>query len=108
MRAAAEVAPESEAKVAARRALIAETADAVGRSWAERRRSELRKEGRRAAGGWPGTLREARGVIDRALEVELRGHKMDAVTADEREGAARATNASARTTWLRAAEPDEG
>lgn len=107
MGATVDAALEDASRAAARQALIAETADAAGRSWAEQRRRELRKEGRRAAGGWPGTMREARGVIERALEPELRVRHMDAVTAEEREGAARATNASARSSWLRAAEPDD-
>ncbi len=101
-------APDTDSKAAARRTLIEELAATVGRSWAERRRSELRSEGRRAAGGWPGTMREARGCIEHALTQELHGRNLAAFTADERETAARAANASARTAWLRAADPDDG
>lgn len=94
-------------KAAARVAFIEQAAVALGRSWAEGRREELRREGRRAAGGWPGTMREARGCVERALPLELRGQKMAAITAEERELAARAANASARTVWLRGADPEE-
>jgi hypothetical protein len=96
-----------DSEAAARRTLIDQIAVAVGQRWAERWRAELRQEGRRAAGGWPGTLREARGAIERALGQDARMRSLPAITADERETAARATNASARTAWLHAAEPDD-
>jgi hypothetical protein len=96
-----------DAKAAARRAFIEETAAALGRSWAEARRAELHREGRPAAGGWPGTLREARSCVERELPRELKDHRMTAITTNEREIAARATYASARVEWRRCAEPEE-
>lgn len=96
-----------DAKAAARRAFIEETAAALGRSWAEGRRAELHREGRPASGGWPGTLREARGCVERELPRELRGRRMAAITTKEREIAARATYASARIEWRRRADPEE-
>ncbi len=94
-------------KEAARQAFIEKTAAALGRTWAEGRRAELHREGRPAAGGWPGTLREARGCVERELPRELRGHRMTAITTQEREVAARTTYASARTEWRRRADPEE-
>jgi hypothetical protein len=94
-------------RAAARRAFIEETANALGRTWAEGRRAELHREGRPAAGGWPGTLREARSCVERELSHKLQGHRMTAITTNERETAARATYASARSEWRRRAEPEE-
>jgi hypothetical protein len=96
-----------DAKAAARRTFIEETAAALGRTWAEARRAELHREGRPAAGGWPGTLREARSCVERELQRELKDHRMTAITTNERELAARATYASARVEWRRCAEPEE-
>ncbi len=98
---------EGDAKTAARRAFIEETAVALGRNWAEARRAELHREGRPAAGGWPGTLREARSCVEREFARELKGQKMTAITMNERETAARATYASARVEWRRCAVPEE-
>jgi hypothetical protein len=100
-------AADVDPKAAARRAFIDETATALGRRWAEGRRAELLREGRPAAGGWPGTLREARGCVEREFPRELQGHRMPAITTKEREIAARATYASARSEWRRRAEPEE-
>jgi hypothetical protein len=99
--------PDVHSKAAVRLAFIERTAAALGRTWAAGRRDELRREGRAAAGGWPGTMREARGCVERALPSELRVQKMSAITAEERELAARAANASARSEWLRGADPEE-
>jgi hypothetical protein len=99
--------PELDPKVAARRAFIEEAAAAIGRIWAEGRREELRREGRPAAGGWPGTLREARSCVERSLPLELRERKMSAITTPEREIATRAIYASARIEWRRHAEPED-
>ena len=83
----------------ARRAFIQRSATALGRSWAERWREELRREGRPAAGGWPGTLREARSRVGHELPAEMRRRQMAAITEEERELAARTVYASARTEW---------
>jgi hypothetical protein len=99
--------PDADAKAASRRVFLEETAAAIGRRWAEERREALRLEGRPAAGGWPGTLREARSCVDRALPLELRARKLSALTMPERELAARAANASARNEWRRDADPED-
>ena len=51
---------------------------------------------------WPGTMREARAVLGRALS------DAGAECAQEgREDAARMVNAEARRTWLKGCEPEE-
>ena len=106
---AIEPAPELDLDpvAAARRAFLEEAAVALGRSWAEGWREELRREGRPAAGGWPGTMREARSCVERAIPLELRDRRMPPITTLEREVAARATYASARVEWRRHAEPED-
>lgn len=89
-----------------RRKLIEERAVALGQTWAERCRQDLHREGRPAAGGWPGTLREARTRVEHALRIELGGRKMAAITEGEREIAARAAYASARDEWRRHLDPE--
>jgi len=90
----------------ARRLFLERSAITLGRTWAEERRSELRREGRLAAGGWPGTLREARLRVDRFLLREMPQQKLSTVTDAEREIAARAAYSSARTEWRRNADPE--
>ena len=91
---------------AERRKVIEESAIALGQTWAEGWRRDLHREGRPAAGGWPGTLREARTRVQQALLIEMRGRKMAAITEGEREIAARAAYASARTEWRRHLDPE--
>src|SRR4051812_23658178 len=81
--------PDAPASGGARRAFITRSATALGRSWGERWREELRREGRPAAGGWPGTLREARSRVGHELPAEMRRRQMAAITEEERELAAR-------------------
>jgi hypothetical protein len=89
-----------------RRELLERGAVAVGLRWAEEQRLQLHREGRPAAGGWPGTLREARLRTQRFFTAEMRRHKMSAMTEAEREAVARAAYASARANWCSQAEPE--
>ncbi len=98
------VAPKSRAEV--RRLFIEQSAITLGQSWADQWRDDLRREGRPAAGGWPGTLREARVRVEHHLLAEVTRRKMSAVTEAEREVAARKAYASARAQWCRQAEPE--
>jgi hypothetical protein len=91
-----------------REALLEQTAVTVGRSWVDQCRHDLHLEGRAAAGGWPGTLREARVRMQRYLGDELTRHRIAGVTDDEREFLARRAYASARSEWFLKVEPDEG
>ena len=62
----------------------------------------LRAEGRALAGGWPGTMSEARGWA----RAELTGMGVQP-THEELEWLARATYAQARDAWLARARDDE-
>ncbi len=96
----------SRKRVGPEAARFTESAIALGQTWAEERRAELHREGRRASGGWPGTLREARLRVERLLSGKLSPRTLAAVTWDEREEAARTAYASARVAWCRRAEPE--
>jgi hypothetical protein len=98
------VAPKSRAEL--RRLFLEQSAITLGQSWADQWRDDLRREGRPAAGGWPGTLREARVRVEHHLLAEVTRRKMSAVTEAEREVAARKAYASARAQWCRQAEPE--
>lgn len=95
------------ALAALRKARIEETAAALGRSWAEHCRRDLRLDGRPASGGWPGTMREARLRVGFSLVLETRGRRsVLAITEEERELAVRTAYSSARDEWRRHADPE--
>lgn len=87
-----------------RQALLTRSATAEGNAWASWWRSELGKQSRRAAGGWPGTVSEARLRMKRRIAVEL-GPEFQA-TAQEVEQAARSAYEIARRDWNDSREPD--
>jgi hypothetical protein len=77
---------------------------AAGLAWAASCTEQLRREGRRVAGGWPGTLSEARGRLTAHLVAQLgRGFVL---ANDEIESLAKATYNAARTDWLSKAGRD--
>jgi hypothetical protein len=82
-------------------------AELVGRSWAADLRASLLREKRRASGGWPGTLGEARMHVARALLPWLDSHGQRIASSGQSEGAARVVYASARSAWLASCDPDE-
>jgi hypothetical protein len=82
-------------------------AEQVGRGWATELRAAIVGEKRRAAGGWPGTLREARAHVAVSLIPWLRSHGMSGVTSRQYEGAARLVYASARKVWLENRDADD-
>jgi hypothetical protein len=82
-------------------------AEQVGRSWATELRAAIVGEKRRAAGGWPGTLREARTHVAVSLIPWLRNNGQTAVTSQQCEGAARLVYASARKVWLENRDTEE-
>jgi hypothetical protein len=84
-----------------RRAFIEATAAALGQTWAEDRRRDLHREGRLAAGGWPGTLHEARTLVGHAFVGRMKGRGLAAITEQERTLAVRTAYATARTAWRR-------
>jgi hypothetical protein len=93
---------------ATRHALLERAAVAAGNDWVQRLSRELLAERRVAAGGWPGTLSEARtwarSYVHRVLSELV---SSTPATADELENAARATYAHARSKWLAGARREE-
>lgn len=81
---------------------LAALAVAAGRDWAAVRVRELAEQDRQVAGGWPGTLREAKAQVLAALS--KRGAA--APTVEQLDGLARAATAAARNCWSHHVEPD--
>ena len=73
----------------------------VGDAWAQHVALDLRRERRTAAGGWPGTMSEARA----RTTAHFRGLS-GALTREELENAARAVYQRARGRWLAYARTD--
>jgi hypothetical protein len=90
----------------ARNQFLEQSARTLGQTWARRWREDLRLEGRPAAGGWPGTLREARAHVQWSILAEMTRRRMPAITEAERELAARTAYASARCEWRKHLEPE--
>jgi hypothetical protein len=82
-------------------------AELVGRTWAADLRAALLLEKRRASGGWPGTLGEARVQVARALLPWLDKQGQRIANSGQSEGAARLVYASARSAWLANCDPDD-
>ena len=78
---------------------VASHSQIVGDAWAQRVALDLRREQRTAAGGWPGTMSEARAHAS----AHFRGKPL---TAGELEDAARAVYQRARGRWLAYARTD--
>jgi hypothetical protein len=81
-------------------------ARALGAKWATDVQSALRSENRRAAGGWPGTMREAHvraaWLVSRSQSAHL-PWPLPQATAD----LAKAVYASARARWLAHSEEED-
>jgi hypothetical protein len=90
-------------RVSSRRTALERAALDTAKAWAGSRMNALRAEGREVAGGWPGTLSEARHFV----RAQLARNGLSLVTHDELEQAARATYATARSTWLANAESED-
>ena len=90
----------ASARAEKRRTLLVATATDIGRRLFDLRRGELLGEGRILAGGWPGTLREARGLVSAVLAPVLAEHRMSAPTDEELSLVMHAANCEARRTWL--------
>jgi len=89
---------------AQRMARLESAAVAVGLAWAASCTEQLRKEGRRTTGGWPGTLSEARTRVTAHLHAHLdRGFIL---TNGEIEKLAKAAYSAARSDWLSKASRD--
>ena len=91
----------------ARRAELDAATAAIAEAWALRAQRELRAQGREVAGGWPGTMTEARAVT-LAYFSSAAGASLAPLTREELEHAARAANARARAVWRAVAVSDDG
>lgn len=89
---------------ATRQELLDRTAHGEGSAWASWWRTELDRQSRPVAGGWPGTLSEARVRIARRIAHDL-GPEFR-VTAEELEGAARSAYRTARHDWNESRAPE--
>jgi hypothetical protein len=87
-----------------RRAQLESVAIAAGVAWAASFSEQLRKEGRRMAGGWPGTLSEARARLFAQLSAMMGAGLV--LANDEVDSLARATYGAAKNDWLAKAGRD--
>ena len=95
-------------EIATRRSLLLErTAVTVGETWARGWLAELGSEGRSAAGGWPGTITQARSRVRAVVTAELARARFQPAAADEVDRTARAAYARAREVWLASAKADD-
>jgi hypothetical protein len=91
----------------ARHAFLNSVAGKLGVDWADRFREQLHRDGRPAAGGWPGTVAEARARVERLLLPALVQRRMPQATSVERAELARALYAAARQRWLERREIED-
>lgn len=77
----------------------------IGATWSGGLRSTLRRDGRAAVGGFPGTMSEARAQVTTRLVPVAR--TTWSLSAEERESAARTVYSSARKDWLAHVDRDE-
>ncbi len=95
---------EQRPTTGSRQVLLAWAARAEACAWTSWWVGELRRQNRPIAGGWPGTLSEARVRVARRIAVEL-GPQL-AATRQEVEEAARVTYGAARDEWNESREPE--
>ncbi len=79
----------------------------VGDEWVERVRHDLRADNRATAGGWPGTLREARARTYAYFTNEAALRRFGVLSATELELLVRAVYDRARNQWLACAQTDD-
>jgi hypothetical protein len=84
---------------ARRDSVVQEASLNAAREWAKAFRIELQRDGRRVAGGWPGTLSEARVRAGAEVGRALSQKSMAALTHDELARVARTTYDEARRAW---------
>jgi len=79
----------------------------VGDAWVERVKDDLRRDDRDPAGGWPGTVREARARTYAHFTKGAARERFGALSHDELEHAVRAVYDRARVRWLACAHTDD-
>jgi hypothetical protein len=95
------------AEAARRQVFLDRSVAGLGHGWADHMREELHREGRSAAGGWPGTMREARTRVERLLLPALAREHLPETTSDERLALTRGLYAAARRHWLEQCDADD-
>jgi hypothetical protein len=83
-----------------RRLLLNDGALAIGTTWAKGWCEDMKRDGRPIAGGWPGTMPEARARVAAYFGAELARRRLPLLTEDETRWAARATYQKAKRDWL--------
>jgi hypothetical protein len=86
-----------------RNELLLQVPQQLGATWATTVCDTVRKEGRVIAGGWPGTLVEARGRIGQLVNAELARRGFGALTEAELVQATDSAYAHAKKQWLEVA-----
>jgi hypothetical protein len=85
-----------------RRGALEEAAVSIGEEWARSWLAKLAVEKRRVAGGWPGTMSQARALV----VAELVRPRYQPVLDHEIREVAQAAYARAKVVWLRSAKED--
>jgi hypothetical protein len=83
-----------------RRVVLERGAASTGASWVKLVCDRLQSQGRTVAGGWPGTIAEARACVASRLHQELEMRGLSPLGKDELDFAANATYAHAKKHWL--------
>jgi hypothetical protein len=96
-----------ETEPVARRSLLERAAASVGERWAHAQLAELVRERRPAAGGWPGTISEARSRVRTFVGGVLARERLEPAAPAEIDHAARCAYARARAVWLASAKDDD-
>lgn len=107
-------APDDAAKGRSRReALLSSAAQDLAQQWLSTWCEDLRSEGRRIAGGWPGTVPEARARVVAYFSPELSRRRLQPLSASEVQLATQLVFDGAKRGWARVqleqepAAPDE-
>jgi hypothetical protein len=90
-----------------RQSVVERSAHDGGEVWARGWRDELQSDHRRASGGWPGTIAQARVCARANLSAELARLRLTGPSPAELEQAARLTYARARAVWLALAHGED-
>jgi hypothetical protein len=90
-----------------RQSVVERSANDGGEQWARGWRDELQSDHRRASGGWPGTIAQARVCARAHLTTELARLRLAGPSPAELEQAARLTYARARAVWLALAHGED-
>ena len=90
-----------------RQSVVERSAHDGGEQWARGWRDELQMDHRRASGGWPGTIAQARVCARAHLSAELARLRLTGPSPTELEQAARLTYARARAVWLALAHGED-